>query len=90
MHCVVQAICTEAFCYPLDLEGPDESTEEGQSEAEDASSLGLSNLDSSPLRVYLANSPPLKVYLAKPRKGQPRNKFQNHRELAYCNLYSSS
>lgn len=47
----VQAVCTEAFCYPLDLEGLD--TKDEEEDEQNSSSLGLSNLDSSALKVSL-------------------------------------
>lgn len=45
----MQAVCTEAFCYPLDLEGLDDKEEEDE---QNSSSLGLSNLDSSALKAH--------------------------------------
>ena len=45
----MQAVCAEAFCYPLDLEGLDDNEEEDE---QNNSSLGLSNLDSSALKAH--------------------------------------
>ena len=49
----MQAVCTEAFCYPLDLEGFDEEDDSNDDAAETGPSLGFSNLDSSALKVEI-------------------------------------
>lgn len=49
----MQAVCTEAFCYPLDLEGFDEEDDSNDDAAHTGPSLGFSTLDSSALKVEI-------------------------------------